>query len=371
MNYLGCSKKEFKEIVGNKKVICIGASVNIQRKYENNKEWFDSWTDAISCFVDNNENKWFKMYNFGEKRYIIYPLEKLHEVKDTIILIATNKKYVLEICKQLDEMGLYNMDVYSLDMILSKLEFDDSAINIPLRSDRTNKKIIHTFWFSGEPLPEQYQFCIDSWKKYCPEYEIKIWNQDNYDITKNRFMHEACMAKRWAFASDYARLDVVYNYGGMYMDMDVEVVRNLDDLLSLPAFFGIDPWMQIDLGTGFGAIKGNTLIKQLLDVYQDKPFFLNTGYNQEAQPVILLDVFKKNGYIQKFDSQICNDTYYLSMNYLNVFEGTTINKYHSNGNEYLIHHHHAGWWTKEKRQARYDENYRDAEILEGMFKYED
>ncbi len=371
MKFINCEKDEFKKLIKNRKVICIGASKNVQSKYDENIKWFDEWKKNIAYFIDNNESKWYKKYEFGKDSYIVYPLERLHEINDSVILIMTHKKHILDICKQLESMNLPEMEVLSLEMIFSKLTFDDSAISFPCNKGLVNNKVIHTFWFSGDSIPEHYQVCIESWKKYCPDYEIKIWNKNNYDVTQSRFMEEAFMAQKWAFVSDYARLDVIYRYGGIYMDMDVEVVRNLDDLLTLPCFFGIDPWNQIDLGTGFGAASGNVLVGQLLDEYKDKVFFLNNGYNIEAQPLVLLDVFKRNGYVEKSNSQQCGDVYFLSMNYLNVFEGTKINKYHSTGNEYLIHHHAAGWWTQEKRQARYDSCYRDSEILENIFQYVD
>ena len=91
-------------------------------------------------------------------------------------------------------------------------------------------KKIHYCWFGGNPMPEKDKKCIESWKRYCPDYEIIRWDESNYDVSKNRYMKEAYEEKKWGFVPDYARLDIIYNEGGIYLDTDVELVKNLDDL---------------------------------------------------------------------------------------------------------------------------------------------
>ena len=97
-------------------------------------------------------------------------------------------------------------------------------------------KKIHYCWFGGNPLPETVQRCINSWRKFCPDYEIIEWNESNYNIHKIPFIAEAYDAKKYAFVSDYARLDIIYNEGGIYLDTDVELIRSLDTLLSNNSF---------------------------------------------------------------------------------------------------------------------------------------
>src|SRR5699024_3155952 len=122
-------------------------------------------------------------------------------------------------------------------------------------------KIIHYCWFGGNPLPEKEQKCIASWRKYCPDYEIIEWNENNFDINQNMYIKQAADEKRWAFVSDFARLDVIYRFGGIYLDTDVEIIRNLDPLLRNKAFVGIDnvtgEEYSINTGLGFGAEKKN------------------------------------------------------------------------------------------------------------------
>ena len=93
-------------------------------------------------------------------------------------------------------------------------------------------KVIHYCWFGGKPLPKDVLDCIASWKKYCPEYEIRQWNETNFDLDCHPFVRSAYNAKAWAFVSDYARLKIVFDNGGIYFDTDVELLKNIDFLLS-------------------------------------------------------------------------------------------------------------------------------------------
>ncbi|MBR4241618.1 MAG: hypothetical protein IKR97_05300, partial [Eubacterium sp.] len=101
-------------------------------------------------------------------------------------------------------------------------------------------KKIHYCWFGGNPLPDSVLKCIESWKHFCPDYEIIQWNEENYDINKFQYAKEAHDAKKWAFVSDLARLDIVYNEGGIYLDTDVELIRSLDSLLDNKCFLAIE-----------------------------------------------------------------------------------------------------------------------------------
>ena len=138
-------------------------------------------------------------------------------------------------------------------------------------------KIIHYCWFGGNPLPPSAEKCIESWKKFCPDYEIRRWDESNYDITKNQYMQEAYQCKKWGFVPDYARLDIIYDHGGIYLDTDVEIIKTFDELLDCVAFGGVEqesPY--VALGLGFGAEKGNDIIRQLRDKY-DELHFMEDG----------------------------------------------------------------------------------------------
>ena len=95
-------------------------------------------------------------------------------------------------------------------------------------------RVIHYCWFGNGTLPEKTVKCIESWKQYCPGYEIKQWNEKNYDVNKIPYIMDAYKEKKWAFVADYARLDILWKYGGFYLDTDVELIKSLDFFLQYP-----------------------------------------------------------------------------------------------------------------------------------------
>ena len=170
-------------------------------------------------------------------------------------------------------------------------------------------KIIHYCWFGNAPLPELAIKCISSWKRFCPDYEIKEWNEDNFDIACCPYVAEAYLKKKWAFVSDYARFWILYNYGGLYFDTDVELIKSIDDIVERGAFMGVekcfDPQAfytnkqdfksKIDElthqklnvnpglglaaapGLGLAAAPGLGLYKEILDYYQNEHFISKSG----------------------------------------------------------------------------------------------
>lgn len=139
-------------------------------------------------------------------------------------------------------------------------------------------KIIHYCWFGRNPKPKLFNKCYKSWKKYCPDYEIIEWNEDNFDLSKcPLYVRQAYDAKKWAFVTDYVRLKVVYDCGGIYLDADVEVVKNFDDLLDNDAFFGFEDNYCVATGLGFGAKKNNEVVKLMLKDYEDIHFTMTDG----------------------------------------------------------------------------------------------
>ena len=137
---------------------------------------------------------------------------------------------------------------------------------------------------------------MESWHKYCPDYEIVEWNESNYDVTKNAYMYEAYQCKKWGFVPDYARLDIIYNHGGIYLDTDVELVQNLDDLLYQDAYFGFEREENVNLGLGFGAVAKSNILLQMKEYYENHYFIKENGeMDLTASPVIQTDILQKTG----------------------------------------------------------------------------
>ena len=138
-------------------------------------------------------------------------------------------------------------------------------------------KVIHYCWFGGNQKSDLINRCIESWKKYCPDYQIIEWNESNFDVNMFDYTRQAYKEKKYAFVSDVARLYVVYNYGGIYLDTDIELKDSLDNFLGYDGWFNWESNLFIATGLGFGAQKGNKLVKDMLEDYKDKKFYKKNG----------------------------------------------------------------------------------------------
>lgn len=214
-------------------------------------------------------------------------------------------------------------------------------------------KIIHYCWFGNNELPEKDKQCIESWKKHCPDYKIICWNESNYDISKYQYMKEAYEAKKWGFVPDIARLDIIYQNGGIYLDTDVEMVRNFDELLEYPAFMAFENDRMVNPGLVFGAEKENSIIGEILDtVYRKRSFFKEDGsYDMKPSPVMNTEFLIQKGLSPNGKTQLlpCNMKIY-SKEYFCPMDYDT-GELTITDNTYSIHHFHASWHTKEELAA--------------------
>lgn len=257
-------------------LICYGAG----RRFKIFEQCFQQTTvlDKVIFCVDKDERLHGTKICLGNRKVDILPVEALSAVqKESIVLLITNLRYD-EIIPELSEKKLLQMGDYYCFTHLYGMILENQAMNKKIPTDcRLTKeamipKVIHYCWFGHNPIPDRHKKWMESWRKYCPDYEIREWNEDNYDITKNSYMYEAYQNKKWAFVSDYARLDIVYEYGGIYLDTDVELVQNLDDLLYQKGFAGFERENYVAFGLGFGAMKGLPIIKSIRDIYNDLHF---------------------------------------------------------------------------------------------------
>ena len=142
-------------------------------------------------------------------------------------------------------------------------------------------KIIHYCWFGGKPLPKSAEKCIASWKKHLPGYEIKRWDESNFDVNAIPYTREAYAACKFAFVSDYARFWILYHYGGVYFDTDVEAINNMDDIISAGNFMGVeqqnDERITVAPGLGMGVIRENSLFGHMIEVYSRAHFLSDDG----------------------------------------------------------------------------------------------
>ena len=181
-------------------------------------------------------------------------------------------------------------------------------------------KIIHFCWFGKNEYPRHVKKCINSWKKYCPDYEIKLWNEENYDVYKNKFVHEAYTNKKWAFVSDYARLDIIYSHGGFYLDTDVKLIKSLNHLTGMESFFSADE-LGINTGLGFGSVKKKFIIKEMMNYYEERTFIINGSMDLTPCTIPNSQPFIKKGYFPKNEIQIFDGIQILPPEYFSPIQG--------------------------------------------------
>ncbi len=215
-------------------------------------------------------------------------------------------------------------------------------------------KIIHYCWFGHNPKPKLAEKCIKSWEKYCIDYELMEWNEDNYDLSKAPlFVRQAYEERKWAFVSDYVRLWVVFNYGGIYLDTDVEVIRPLDDLLNYSAYFGFESSGYVNTGVGFGAFKECDIIGEMMREYDNIPFIFENGeFNTVACPIRNTDVLLRHGLSQNDSDQILEGN-------IAVFSSDAFSPVNNKAGEltvkkntYSIHWYAASWYAEEERKKQ-------------------
>lgn len=201
-------------------------------------------------------------------------------------------------------------------------------------------KKIHYCWFGGNPLPDSVKNCINSWKKFCPNYEIIEWNESNYDVHKIPYISEAYKNKKYAFVSDYARLDIIYNEGGFYLDTDVELIKSLDNLSSEHCFMGMEEPGRVATGLGFGAEKGHPFVKMNMIEYEDKLF--NTKALETCVDVTT-NLLLSQGLMQENLYQKINDISIYPSEFFCPFSMKT-QKMEITKKTYSIHHYDSTWY---------------------------
>lgn len=158
-------------------------------------------------------------------------------------------------------------------------------------------KIIHYCWFGGKPLPRMARRCISSWKRMCPDYKIIRWDETNFDVHQSSFVSTAYDAGAWAFVSDWVRLKVVHDFGGVYLDTDVELIKPLDELLDNSCYIGVQqPARLCTTGLGFGACKESPVVREMLAQYDGLKFTWHDS-RQLACPYLNDRVVRAHGYI--------------------------------------------------------------------------
>ena len=213
-------------------------------------------------------------------------------------------------------------------------------------------KKIHYIWVGGNPMGEMMVKCIDSWKKFCPEFEIIEWNEKNFDVNQNEYCRQAFEQKKWAFVSDYMRLKVLHDHGGMYMDTDVEVIKPFDDFLfELPMFIGFEDSHRIQSGL-IATEKNGVWVKKMLSHYDDAQFIKDDGTLDMTTNVIVMSRMTKEMYPDlEFNGveQHMEHFHLYPIDYFCTGRSALRKKRKVTKNTYSIHHFSMTWRTDKEK----------------------
>lgn len=215
-------------------------------------------------------------------------------------------------------------------------------------------KTINYCWFGNNEKPQIVKKCIESWKKYCPDYKIIEWNEKNFDININNYVKEAYKEKKYAFVSDFARLWIIYENGGIYLDTDVELIRNIDDILENKTFFATEDNIYVNTGLGFGSQKNSEIIRKLIDDYSDINFIDENGkMDKTTCPVRNTKVIEN--YINtkvNFDKKtVINDICFYSKEFFCPLDYET-KKMEITNNTFAIHWFSGTWMNKKEKMLK-------------------
>ncbi len=207
----------------------------------------------------------------------------------------------------------------------------DSITKMSGGGDGVIPKVIHYCWFGKGQKTELMLRCMETWKKYCPGWKIIEWNEDNFDVEFCEYSKKAFKQKRYGFLSDAARLKIIFENGGVYLDTDVELRNPIDELCAYDAFFGYGTTREINTGSGFGAVKGCPFIKKLLDQY------IHFDENAKFELCTVLDT---KVFTQEFPNFAADHDVEQVFNNMIILN----NIWH-----YVIHHYTGTWQTPMQR----------------------
>lgn len=206
-------------------------------------------------------------------------------------------------------------------------------------------KVIHYCWFGRGKKPPLAEKCIASWRKFLPDYEIREWNEDNYDVNTIPYTAEAYEAKKYAFVSDYARFDILYHHGGVYFDTDVEVIKPVDDILAAGPYMGQEKFFTVNSGLGLAAVAQMPFFKDVLKGYELRHFLKDDGsFDQTTVVQFLTQIMLQRGLVPSEGIARFEGINVYPSEYFNPKDIGT-GKLTITSNTRTIHHYSASWYT--------------------------
>lgn len=353
-----------KIVEGNKRIILFGAGAigsvvvpEILRKL--------NIIQHVDCYVDNDKNKWNTTIRICGREIPVHSPGYMQNspAENTVILLNISR--YSDVIVQLEQMECTReMVCYLMPMMLIHNFCSDKSEGKAIKADMPMiPKKLHYMWLGGKTLPDNLKRCVDSWQRYCPDYEIVEWNENNYDIQKHPYMKQAYEVGAYGFVPDYARLDILYHEGGLYLDTDVEIKKNIDNLLYQEAFCGVEKWQLVNFGGLSGSIKGHPMIYKFLDARKDV-FFLDVYGRQNRNTCGFYDtgVAIREGYQINGKTQAVRGMNIYAFDYFHPYDYMSglINE---TDNMHSVHWFNGGWLDEKMKRMNEDTKKKYMELL--------
>lgn len=300
-------------------------------------------------YIDNNPAKQGEEIVLGSKKVRIYSSTFLESLRaGGYVLMITNGDFY-SVLEQLQDMpAMADVPVCIAPVIQLSEKAESKLTGIYQSSiEPLIPKVIHYCWFSGRQIPQKLKDCMKSWHEKCPDYEIVRWDETNYDYKKFPYTKEAYEAEKYGFIPDIVRLEILYQYGGFYLDTDVKLLKSLDELRYQQGFCGREEWGHVNFGGGSGCVKHLDMVGELLDFRREVPFLLPGGcYNMESSGYFETKPFVDKGLSVTNRTEVVNGfTVYASeffhpYNYISGKENITPNT--------VSIHYFSGSWLGEE-----------------------
>lgn len=330
-------------------IICFGAGMvaqHVKYIFEINGLW-----ERVCCFVDNDIEKQGKSFTIGKRVFSILEPMELSRERYSFDIVIILSEYTMRMEDQLisQEFSPPFYIVYpyiNKQLIAQSFAREKHGFSQIMKREAENRipTILHYCWFGHGEIPEEQLGYLQTWKRMCPNYTIMLWNETNYDLSVCRYVREAYETGNYAFVTDYVRMDVVYQYGGIYFDTDVELKKNIDSLLKYKAFFAFGKWPAVNSGCGFGAEPKLDFIKKMRDEPRKYiPFIRKNGQTDKTTNCIYeTAVMEELGFHMDFSTQLLQDVLLLSPYYFPSsfpMEMTEMDE-----SLMIARHHDAGSW---------------------------
>lgn len=338
------------------KLIIYGASKNLGHLLM--KFSYTDVADRICFIVDRDESKNGKVFTVLDRSYPVVGLKKFayeHDIEKKYQMIIVNVNYE-ETIRQLD-------DISELDGLISYIwwmpylswhsgRYSKHVDSLPNpKKDCNIPKVINYCWFGGKQLPNDVRANIESWRKSNPKFEIREWNDSNYDVNVTKYTREAYAAKKYSFVADYARYDIVFKYGGFYFDTDVELIKGIEKFCNYRGFFSYEFFNLINSGSGFAAEEGDPLIGKLRDRYKEREFFREDGScNTKACSYYETEFFEEIGLKASDTLQLIDDFLILPYDFFSPLNQETA-VLEMTRNTYGVHKFNCSWFSDDKQKA--------------------